>query len=178
MTKEEAATEETKPETKTESAPDTPPKAEGETKSDEGQKSDEGTAEEGKADESKPEGKTTTTSTRKKKWLPWQRRDGNSVKGASSPTTEQPNSSEDREPTEAEVDAELQKRIQDLEQQKVKLNDRLTLYRKISDLEKEVGEMRGEMDKLKASVQRGDETADTKVPDEGNGTTKPFAFQQ
>lgn len=59
------------------------PKTEPESKIEEGQASGEGAGEEGKDGESKPEGKTSSTSTRKKKWLPWQRREGNSVKGAS-----------------------------------------------------------------------------------------------
>ncbi|XP_041481526.1 uncharacterized protein LOC121428634 isoform X2 [Lytechinus variegatus] len=176
MTKEEAATEETKTETKTEAAPEAPPKTEPESKVEEGQASGEGAAEEGKEGESKPEGKTSSTSTRKKKWLPWQRREGNSVKGAGT-GAEPANSSEERQPTEAEIDAELQKRIQDLEQQKSDMQKRLQLYRKINDLEKEVGDMKGEIDSIKVNVVRPDEV-ETKVPDEGNGTTKPFAFQQ
>ncbi|NP_999812.1 biomineralization proteins SpP19L long form isoform X2 [Strongylocentrotus purpuratus] len=165
MTKEEAATEETKTETKLEAAPEAPPKTEPESKIEEGQASGEGAGEEGKDGESKPEGKTSSTSTRKKKWLPWQRREGNSVKGASI-GAEPANSSEERQPTEAEMDAELQKRIQDLQQEKSKIQDRLQLYRKINDLEKEVGDMKGELDTLKVCVARPEEI-DTKVPDEG-----------
>jgi len=170
MTKEEAQTEEIKTETKTEAAPDSPTKSEGESKVEEGQASGDAAAEEGKsADEAtKPAegGKSSSTSTRKKKWLPWQRREGNSVKGASTtePTSQDP--AEERQPTEAEIDAELQKRINDLEQQKVKMQERLQLYRKINDLEKDVGEMRGEIDTLKVSVQRA-EDGEIKVPDEG-----------
>ena len=78
---------------------------------------------------------------------------------------------EERQPTDAEIDAELQKRINDLEQQKVKMQERLQLYRKINELEKDVGEMRGEIDTLKISVQRAEE-GDTKVPDEGQWNGK------
>nr|CBX24532.1 P19 protein [Paracentrotus lividus] len=164
MTKEEAATEETRQETKTETAPEAPPKTDPEAKV-EGEASGEGAGEEGKEGESKPEGKTSSTSTRKKKWLPWQRREGNSVKGQST-GAEAANSSEERQPTEAEVDAELQKRIQDLEQQKNMMQHRLQQYKKISDLEKECSDMKGEIDTLKICVARPEEL-ETKVPDEG-----------
>lgn len=83
---------------------------------------------------------------------------------------------EERQPTEAEIDAELQKRIQDLQQEKGKIQERLQLYRKINDLEKEVGDMKGELDTLKVCVARPEEI-DTKVPDEGQWDGKyPFAL--
>lgn len=189
MTKEEAAAEEVKTDTKTETTTDTPAKegasAEASTtKPAEGEAA--GTSEGGEGGGEGAEAPKESSgekrdadfkSSKKRRWF-WHKKDdmrsGEAATGSAEGQnggTEDKEAAAEREMSEAEMEAEIQRRAKELEIEKERLKQRIDIYKKHDALEMDVSDMKLELEDIMNKYKNKQCKADS----EGSGAAKPSA---
>ncbi|XP_033125987.1 uncharacterized protein LOC117123990 [Anneissia japonica] len=155
---------ETKTETKAETT-DTPAKEE--TKAEDAPAAN-AEAEEGGEEKKDEDGTADAKSSNKRsrrKW-PFSKGKGAAAKSNTGGSEEAGASGEKTGPTDAEIEAELQKKAKELESERNKLKAKVELHKKVIDLENEVKELKAQL----AEYQEG-------KPEGGGNVVKPFVFQ-